>query len=131
MNALRSRGKSIRTGEWVYGYYWTNENGNHFIRQTIDLNGCFSIADVEIDIETLGQFTGFHDINKKDIYVGDIVQRGEYGNFKKYKVVWSSDIGAFEIKNKHGQLTLYGGLSERGSLEIIGNLCDNKNLIDI
>lgn len=54
---IKFRGKSKRTRELVYGYYWTNENGNYFIRQTVDLNGCFSIADIEIDIETLGQFT--------------------------------------------------------------------------
>lgn len=46
---IKFRGKAKRTREWVYGYYWTNENGNYFIRQTIDLNGCFSIADIEID----------------------------------------------------------------------------------
>lgn len=54
---IKFRGKSKRTREWVYGYYWTNENRNYFIRQTIDLNGCFSISDIEINIETIGQFT--------------------------------------------------------------------------
>lgn len=24
---IKFRGKSKRTREWVYGYYWTNENG--------------------------------------------------------------------------------------------------------
>lgn len=24
----------VKKGNWVYGYYWTNEAGNHFIRVT-------------------------------------------------------------------------------------------------
>ena len=54
---IKFRGKSKRTREWVYGYYWTNENRNYFIRHNIYLNGCFSISDIEINIETIGQFT--------------------------------------------------------------------------
>lgn len=70
MREYKFRGKSIKTKEWVYGYYWTNENGNHFIRQTIDLKNCFTIADVEVIPETVGQYTLLKDLDKNNIYMG-------------------------------------------------------------
>ena len=62
---IEFRGKRVDNGEWVYGYYWTNEVDNHFIRVTKTETGLFVIKDYEVDGKTVGQYTGIKDKNKK------------------------------------------------------------------
>lgn len=48
------------SGEWVFGYFWTNEAGNCFIKVIRDLNGNFvgnpTTNDYEVIPETVGQY---------------------------------------------------------------------------
>ena len=120
---IKFRGKSKRTRELVYGYYWTNENGNYFIRQTVDLDGCFSIADIEIDIETLGQYTGLHDKNGKEIYEGDILKGTFYGfPMPEYdyvfQIYWNEKVKGF-----------MANYFEPSECKVIGNIYDNPELL--
>lgn len=119
------RGKSIRTKKWVYGYYWTNECGNHFIRHAVDLNGCLTIQDEEVDKETIGQWIGLHDFNSKMIFTGDIVyvkEEDENG------VISYATLSSKYIVDFDGWATDFDSLFGR-DVEIIGNIYDNKNLL--
>jgi hypothetical protein len=76
---FKFRGKRIDNGKMVFGHYWTDDLGNHFIR-VIEMSICYGFMpfDYEIDEETVGQFIGL----KEKECVGDIVKyENNSGNF--------------------------------------------------
>ena len=74
MNAenIKFRGKSKKTGEWIYGDLEYSRNKGIARIHSYDDEGEY-IGQQEIDKETIGQFTGLYDENEREIYEGDIV----------------------------------------------------------
>ena len=65
---IKFRGKSKRTGEWLYGDLVRNVEGEFAIVPPLNYHGNY-----EVDVETIGQSTGLYDENGSEICEGDIV----------------------------------------------------------
>lgn len=96
----------IKEGDWVFGYYYRdvldNEDScSYFHVDYIRIKYGDHYGDIEVDGDTVGQFTGMLDTNWVEIYEGDIVSNGE----NRYIVEWNNEDFCFEttlVGRKYG-----------------------------
>ena len=147
MKTIKLRGKGIDNGEWIYGLPTIRHDNKCFIQE---IGSGYGQDGVEIDIKTLGQFTGLQDSKGKDIYEGNIVQykKSEQGKQESFylcthEVVfykgsfgfqeWYTD-GNDNLKNRlihhPGHLTIPDIYEIEFDIEIIGNIHENPELLN-
>ena len=85
----------------------------------------------EVIPETVGQFTGLHDVNKKEDWIGDIAKT-KVGQITYCREIYQAESGAYCIK-----LPVIGSTSgEEGIMlstiehENIGNIHENPELLE-
>lgn len=135
MREILFRGKRIDNDEWVYGYLVeatnviTDKKATFIFEQdaTYFTHGEFACS-FEVKPETVGQYTGVIDKNGKKVFEGDVVEYdGSCG-----EIVFVERRGAFmsNEKDMYGEwlsnLPQYG----TGIVEIIGNIYDNKEILE-
>lgn len=129
MREIKFRGKSLDNGEWVYGYLHLPIGGDNLMIQVSNTDSLAVIPD------TVGQFTGLHDKNGKEIYEGDIVkQTWGYPHYVK-GVIYDcfGRIGDIrygcDLIGVHTNNGLYRIVGSDISNTVIGNIHDNPELL--
>lgn len=121
------RGKRTEDGKWMYGYYQDEKTSTADFPCIVPFCGSAydDDNDWEVDVETVGQYTGLTDKNGTKIFEGDIIH-GFGGNFA---VRWSPEICSFVAGEGRRILPAmtYGTMK---SFEVIGNIYDNPELME-
>jgi uncharacterized phage protein (TIGR01671 family) len=82
---------------------------------------------IEVFIETIGQFTGLRDKEWKEIWEGDIVKEDKHGMIGVFDGYM---LGEYSWKNGLEKYASDGRTPGTGELEIIGNIYENKELLN-
>jgi len=130
---IKFRGLRLDNGEWVHGcLYWhlTPQNETYcWINEQKD--NIHNLVWLRVMPNTVGQFTGLHDKNGKEIYEGDILQ-------------FENNIVYVEFDNTGARFSLYDKIDRSNPTkynpswdfhdgmsshcEIIGNIYENPDL---
>ena len=135
---IKFRGKSIMNN--TYGD-WLHSSGIKY-GDDVELMYCDEETSEEwnyIDKETLGQYTGLHDKNGKEIYEGDIVLYEDWemayeggGNdsfINKGIVEYCEDNCCYNVTERQTVDITDVLYKDNEDLEVIGNIYDNPELL--
>jgi uncharacterized phage protein (TIGR01671 family) len=154
MREIKFRGKGLENGIWVYGSLilsklYADGKRNAWIREEsyLPLGGISTptVDFIQVDPKTIGQFTGYRDKNKKDIYADDIMRlvyihdagRGWRSKSNEIgKVYFDANWGvkfdcrdfSQRIGNIHWKLTK-SSFQDATDVVIIGNIHENPELL--
>ena len=124
---IKFRGQRQSDNKWIYGDLLQPTE----IYDGYEISDCESIDGARVDVieDTIGQYTGLHDKNGKEIYEGDIISNG----YEKCIVVWVKEYAGFMLKliNKEYENKEWTNpMIDLGKEdEVIGNIYENPELL--
>lgn len=130
MREILFRGKRTDNGEWVYGnlvrgcdkkYAYIVEFGNEELcRNYVDVNP-----------ETIGQYTGLADKNGTKIFEGDIVKRFLLGKMYIFQIGYDNGLTSFigQAGIKFTTFDCDPAEFDSAEFEVVGNIYDNPELL--
>lgn len=132
---IKFRGKSKELNKWFYGSLVNTIEFADFILEDAGFENR-----VQVIHETVGQFTGLKDTKLIDVFEGDVVSLYKKGsNYSRHYqgvVVWNIQQAGYMIRCDKYLIEILslamegdGEVTILSSLEIIGNIHDNPELI--
>ena len=130
---IKFRGKRYN-GDWVYGDLCKKPNRFTSIVYYGTYGEC---CEHSVDYETICQFTGRTDKNGQKIYESDIVRVPSLDSFGLTEVdvmtnaVVSFYMGSFIVEYNRGKYIIELRCLKDDEIEVIGNIHDNKELLEV
>ena len=134
MREIEFRGKVLeddnffgyKKGQWVFGNYSKDRLYNNI---HIEDTSKEDIESIDVDPDTVGQYTGLTDKNGTKMFEGDIV-KFIYRNKKMTgNIIW--EYGRFAIYNTGVGYSITNlVLNGNDSIELLGNIHDNPELLE-
>ena len=111
--------------EMVYGTGFLKDPVNTWLVSSNENEAiAFGTTKKIVKPETIGQFTGLHDKNGKEIYEGDVIK---YGNDAPLNVIYQESCFCYNQKSKYiSRLQIFDGINK---LEVLGNIHENPELL--
>ena len=134
MREIKFRGKSIHSDEWCFGNLVNYGDGDCEI-QGFDVfhEGKDKWQEITVDYNTVGQFTGLHDANGKEIYEGDIIESSFGGGIPARHFVGYDEKEAAFTANLIGAYPNSGGIRQswidQYGKKVVGNIFDTPELL--
>lgn len=121
-------GEPVPKGTWFTGWYYQLQLATEAQHRLVlpREKGYQGQSEMDIDPDTLCQFTGLHDANGTPIFQGDII-KDEVGEI--YEVCWYDDLAAFMAEMVCNQKPFMMYDIDPKNCKIIGNVFDNPELL--
>ena len=130
MRTIKFRGKDIETGEWIYGHFFQRLGHYPAIVEPRPRDGKVMYYEIAVEDTTVGQFTEITDKNGTEIYEGDIIiEKLRRSRIDGERLVLCFADFEWQGKNANGSTTSLSLLVEYHTIEVIGNIHDNPELL--
>lgn len=128
---IKFRGRRTKNREWVYGLPKYGSGGSIcYICGWFGEDGAEEYDEIEVNTETVTQFTGWKDKNGIEIYKGDLISNS--GSKILCEVIWQSHAGKW-IMQSQGEGRGYYEMAYdycQQHFEIVGNVFDQTSVIE-
>lgn len=134
---IRFRGKRITDGEWIYGDFFRNRGLAFIAEDGVVENPLASWKDYNVTPDTVGQFTGLHEANGKEIYEGDIIKTMHRDIY--HVINYNESRGAFTATLINKYINDTDGMKTECNVErdwlcrtnkiVVGNIHDNPEML--
>lgn len=130
MRKILFRGKRIYTREWVEGYLYEMGEKRYILHKSPNIAPSIG---VEVDPETICQYTGLTDKNGKKIWEGDILEGhldDKYPeDITREKVIWHEN--GWKTEEPGCIDKTYLDEFDAENFEVVGNVFDNPELLEV
>lgn len=125
--------EATEVGEFVYGYLvCPNKIRTAMSEEHGGIGPGIVHVDIEVDPETVGQFTGIKDIKGEDVYDGDIYKNLDNNLIGRFEII--GGVGGYHVNCtewKDGEVYNNHAFARHDTtnINVIGNIYENEELL--